>query len=240
MTKYVIYLRVSTNRQGKSGLGLDAQREAVMRHLGDGVDIIAEHCEIESGRNDGRPELRKALDHCRRSGAVLVIAKLDRLARSARFLLELLDSGVEVRFCDLPQVSGASGRFMLTSMAAVAELEAGLISERTKAALAAAKARGTVLGARPGASPLTAYLREHGNKAALAGKQRAADERAESWREIVEAMVANGLGNCAIARKLDTRGETTVKGGRWTATAVRRLRQRLNLTEPVTLVEQAA
>jgi DNA invertase Pin-like site-specific DNA recombinase len=141
---------------------------------------------------------------------------------------------VAVEFCDLPQVSGASGRFLLTSMAAVAELEAGLISERTKAALAAAKANGKRLGAQPGASPLTGYLREHGNVAGVAGKIRAANERAESYRGILAAMIADGLGNSAIADAMNERGEASVGGGQWTATAVRRIRARLGLDSTVT------
>lgn len=229
--KAITYYRVSTVKQGASGLGLSAQREAVARHLGDEANIIAEYREVESGRKDDRPELRRALDHCKRSGAALVIARLDRLARSARFLLEILDSGVDVRFCDMPQVSGASGRFMLASMANVAELEAGLISERTRAALKAARARGVKLGGPNGAKPLVDYVREHGNTAALAGKSRAADARAESWRGTIETMLADGMGNCEIARTLNAKGETTVKGERWTATSVRRLRQRLGLNE---------
>jgi DNA invertase Pin-like site-specific DNA recombinase len=241
MTKHILYFRVSTDRQGKSGLGLAAQREAVARHLGDGANVIATYEEAESGKRNDRLQLRAALDHCRRAGAVLVIAKLDRLARSARFLLELIDSGVQIEFADVPQLSGPQGRFMLTSLAAVAELEGALISQRTKDALAAAKRRGKRLGAQPGASPLTAYLREHGNTAALEGKSRAADARAESWRGTIESMLADGMGNCEIARTLNAKGETTVKGGRWTATAVRRLRQRLGLDEAtVTTTAKAA
>ena len=239
MVKIVAYYRVSTARQGKSGLGLAAQKEAVKRHLGPDVQPIATYEETESGKRNDRPELRKALDHCRRANATLVIAKLDRLARSARFLLELIDAGVQVIFCDVPQLSGPQGRFMLTSLAAVAELEGALISQRTKDALAAAKARGKVLGARPGASPLTAYLREHGNKAALAGKTRVANARAESWRGIIEALVEDGLGNTAIARTLNGRGENSVKGGAWTATGVRRLRVRLGLHRSCTYIEAA-
>lgn len=237
MTKYISYLRVSTGRQS---LGIDAQREAVARHLGDSVQPITEYCEVESGRRDDRPELRKALDHCKRTGAALVVAKLDRLARSAHFLLTILNSGVEVQFCDLPQVSGPQGKFLLTSMAAVAELEAGLISERTKAALAAAKARGKQLGARTGASPLTAYLRQHGNAAGVAGKIRAADERAEQWRGVVESMIRDGLGNSAMARTLNERGELTARGCQWTATAIRNLRARLGLTDATAIMEEAA
>lgn len=227
--RFITYIRVSTDKQGRSGLGLDAQQDAILRYLGDGVQPIAEYCEVESGRRDDRPELKAALDHCRRAGAVLVIAKIDRLSRCARFLLRILDSAVDVRFCDMPQVSGASGRFMLASMANVAELEAGLISERTKAALAAAKRRGVKLGGPLGAQPLIDYVREHGNGAAVAGRKKAADERAESWRGTILDMLANGMGNTAIARTLNDRSEWSINGGRWTATALRRLRRRLGL-----------
>lgn len=237
MTKAIAYYRVSTDRQGKSGLGLAAQREAVARHLGPDVKPIASYTETESGRKDDRPELRKALDHARRAGAVLVVAKLDRLARSAHFLLTVLNSGVAVAFADLPQVSGPQGKFLLTSMAAVAELEGAMISQRTKDALAAAKARGKRLGAQPGASPLTAYLREHGNRAAVRGKQRAANARAESWRGEIQKMLRDGLGNSAIARALNERGEHTVSGaGQWTATSVRRLRERLGMDVAATVL----
>ena len=238
--KFITYYRVSTARQGRSGLGLTAQREAVTRHLGPDAEITATYQEVESGRKSNRPQLRKALDHCRRTGAVLVVAKLDRLARSADFLLGVVNSGVEVVFCDLPQISGPQGKFLLTSMAAVAELEGALISQRTKDALDATRARGQRLGARPGASPLTAYLKEHGNVAALQGKAKAADARAEAWRETLETMLADGLGNTSIARELNERGETTVRNGRWTATAVRRLRLRLGLNDPADQLRKAA
>lgn len=231
MTAYVSYLRVSTNRQGRSGLGLEAQRAAVSQYLGEAVQPVAEYREVESGRKADRPELRRALDHCRRSGAALVIAKLDRLSRNARFLLELIDSSVEVRFCDLPQVNGASGRFLLTSMAAVAELEAGLTSERTKAALQAARARGVKLGGPLGARPLVDYVREHGNGAAVAARAEAARERAGAFRAIVAPMVELGMADKAVARALNAAGEPTVSGkGQWTNTSVRRLRVRLDLS----------
>lgn len=241
MTKAIAYYRVSTDRQGKSGLGLAAQKEAVQNHLGSDADIIASYTETESGKRDDRPELRRALDHARRAGAVLCVSKLDRLSRSAHFLLTILNSGVEVAFADLPQVSGPQGKFLLTSMAAVAELEAGLISERTKAALRAAKANGTKLGNPDGGKALADYVRANGNTAAVQGKMKAADARAESWRGEIELMLAEGLGNSAIARVLNERGEPSVTGaGQWTATAVRRLRKRLGLTEGPMVQAEAA
>src|SRR5580704_5194821 len=145
--KFVSYLRVSTDRQGKSGLGLEAQRAAVESYLDGGRwKIIKQFVEVESGRRSDRPKLAEALTMCRAHRAALVVAKVDRLARSQSFLSRILEAGVEVRFCDLPQIEGPTGRFLLQSMMAVAELEAGMISARTKAALAASKARGKQLG----------------------------------------------------------------------------------------------
>jgi DNA invertase Pin-like site-specific DNA recombinase len=145
--KYVAYYRVSTDKQGKSGLGLDAQREAVKARLNGGHwKLVGEFVEVESGKRATRPKLIEALELCKKRKAKLIVAKLDRLTRNVKFMLTLLDAGVDVLFCDMPEVSGAMGRFILTGMANVAELEAGLISERTKAGLAVAKQRGVKLG----------------------------------------------------------------------------------------------
>ena len=145
--RFVAYYRVSTDKQGRSGLGLEAQKAAVKQRLNGGPwQLVGEFTEIESGRRAKRPQLEAALKACKKQKAKLVVAKLDRLARNTRFLLTLVESGVEVLFADLPEVAGAMGKFILTQMAAVAELEAGLIGERTKAALAAAKQRGVKLG----------------------------------------------------------------------------------------------
>src|SRR3954447_24064907 len=145
--KFIAYYRVSTDKQGKSGLGLEAQRAAVTNYLNGGQwKIIAEFTEVESGRRSDRPQLDAALKAARLHRAAIVVSKVDRLTRSVAFLSRLLEANVDVRFADLPQIEGPTGRFMLQQMAAVAELEAGLISTRTKAALAAAKARGQKLG----------------------------------------------------------------------------------------------
>jgi DNA invertase Pin-like site-specific DNA recombinase len=237
--KWISYVRVSTDRQGRSGLGLAAQETAIARHVADGT-VIASYREIESGRNNERPELKRALDHARRSGATIIFGKVDRLARSTSFLLSIVESGVDVFFCDLPEVSGPAGRFLLTSMAAVAQLEAELISERTKAALAAAKARGQKLGARPGASPLSAYLHAYGNVAGVEGSQRAADARAEAYRETVAEMIAARMGNTAIAAALNAAGERSVSGGLWTPTGVRRLLARLGMARAMSEAADAA
>lgn len=146
MTEYVAYYRVSTKMQGRSGLGLQAQEDAVKTFLS-GAEPLAAFREVESGRRKTRPELTKALEFASSQKATLVVAKLDRLARNAKFLLEIVESGVEVAFCDLPMMPpGPMSKFFVTMMAAVAELESGMISDRTKAALKAAKSNGVKLG----------------------------------------------------------------------------------------------
>ena len=174
--------------------------------------MISEHVEIESGKRRSRPELARALAACKKHKAKLVIAKLDRLARDTRFLLAVLDSGVEVLFCDLPQIPGAMGRFVVTLLAAVAELEAGLISERTKAALAAAKQRGVKLGA---------------TGEALAQRHKAeAQARAEALRPLLADMQQSGLSLRAMAAELAKRKVKTPQGGRCAAQSVRAVLQR--------------
>ena len=141
--KYVAYRRVSTQKQGYSGLGLEAQREIIHRHLRD-INPIAEYVEVESGRktDKGRPQLRAALDHCRKDGAILITAKLDRLARNVSFLSSLLEKDVEIVFCDFPQAN----KMVLHILAAISQYEAELIATRTRQALQAKKARGAKLG----------------------------------------------------------------------------------------------
>ena len=140
-TQYVAYLRVSTQKQGYSGLGLEAQREIIQKYLC-GKNPIAEYVEIESGRKKDRPKLKEALTLCRKDGATLIVAKLDRLARSVSFLSNLLESGVEILFCDFPQAN----KMMLHILSAISQYEAELIATRTKSALKAKKARGYKLG----------------------------------------------------------------------------------------------
>src|SRR5262249_15108341 len=173
---FIAYYRVSTGKQGRSGLGIEAQRQAVAGYLNGGNwKIIGEFTEVESGRRSDRPSLDKALAAARVHQVPLVVAKVDRLTRSVAFLSRLLEAGVDVRFSDLPQIEGPTGRFMLQQMAAVAELEAGMISARTKAALAAAKKRGKKLGGDRGAR-LTAKARAEGREAQrIRARARAAD-----------------------------------------------------------------
>ena len=137
---------------------------------------------------------------------------------------------MELIFCDLPQCSGPTGRFLLHSLASVAQLEGELISQRVREALAQAKARGVKLGAQPGKSPLQKWIRENGTGKACRGNREGAIRRAEPWRPIIEELLDAGMGNCQIARTLNERGETGVRGGKWNATAIRVLRQRLDAT----------
>ena len=140
-SQYVAYLRVSTQKQGFSGLGLEAQREIIHNHL-HGTNPIAEFVEVESGRKSERPKLKEALALCRKDGATLIVAKLDRLARSVSFLSGLLESDVEIVFCDFPQAN----KMVLHIISAISQYEAELIAARTKASLQAKKSRGFRLG----------------------------------------------------------------------------------------------
>jgi DNA invertase Pin-like site-specific DNA recombinase len=222
----IVYRRVSTARQGASGLGLEAQDVAVAAYAkGYGGTILRTYTEIETGKRADRPELAKALADCKRSRATLVIAKLDRLARNARFLLALIESGVDAAFCDLPTVPpGAIGKFLLTQMAAVAELEAGLISERTKAALAAYKARGGVLGsARPGAHRLKGGVNPEAARRAGEVAQAAAEAAYADLVPLVAEMRAKGLSLRAIAGRLNDDGHTTRRGKKWNPVQVGRV-----------------
>ena len=216
--KWVAYYRVSTTKQGASGLGLEAQREAVAGHLNGGDwRLAAEFTEIESGRKNDRPELAKALAACRRIGATLIIAKLDRLARNVAFVSNLMESGVEFVAVDFP----TANRLTIHILAAVAEHEREMISARTKAALAAAKARGTKLGNPAG---LSAAARAKGTAAGVEKRKARVAERAADLTPVVAEIRASGRTSLrAIAAELDIRGIPAPRGGKWTAPAVMRL-----------------
>ncbi len=224
----IAYYRVSTQQQGRSGLGLDAQKEAVARYIaGDPKRrLIGEYEEVESGRKDDRPQLRAALAACRAQRAVLVIAKLDRLSRDVRFLLSIVDGAGEggLVFCDLPQFPpGPIGKLILTIMASIAEFEAGLISQRTKAALAAAKARGRKLGGSRVVNRCPETI-----AAATATRSRFADEHvADVLPYIVAARGAGATSLRQIAAALTARGiRTPFDNAEWTPTQVKRVLDR--------------
>lgn len=229
MGRFVAYYRVSTDAQGRSGLGLEAQKATVTAFLKPGEEVVAEFLEVETGKGADafarRPQLAAAVAECRRSKSKLLVAKLDRLARNVRFFLELMDShGVTVVFCDVPETAGPLGRFMLTTLAAVAELEAGMISERTKAALAAAKARGTLLG-----NPLIhADARAFAEAREAAFRKRHLDgiDLAAEIRAIREAGVTDYRG---LATALNAKGIPTPRGGKWHPSSIHRQAKRLGL-----------
>ena len=214
--RFVSYLRVSTRKQGASGLGLDAQRKAVVDYLNGGQsNLIAEVVEVESGKRSDRPKLAEALRLCRVHGATLVVAKLDRLARDAHFLLGLSKAGVEFVACDMP----SANRMTVGIMAVVAEEEARMISARTKAALAAAKARGVKLGGDRGAV-LSAKARALGKAVRVEkAKRRAAD----LLPVIIEVRVAGAKTLQTIADALNNRSISAPRGGQWAPGQVRRL-----------------
>jgi DNA invertase Pin-like site-specific DNA recombinase len=223
--KFVAYYRVSTARQGKSGLGLDAQRAAVATYLNGGDwKIVEEFTEVESGKNSARPALDQALAVARLHRAAVVVSKMDRLTRSVPFLNRLLEAGVDVRFADLPQIEGATGRFMVQMMVSVAELEAGMISKRTKDALAQAKKRGVKLGGYRGAKP-TAKMRAR----STAVVQARADARAADIAGTIAALQASGATSLrAIAFGLNAKGIPTPRGsGIWSAVQVARVLERI-------------
>jgi DNA invertase Pin-like site-specific DNA recombinase len=225
MTKAVAYYRVSTAKQGSSGLGLDAQRAAVEALCSSrGWEIIAPPFqEIESGKRDDRPELAAALERCKVTGAILVVAKLDRLSRNVAFLAALQDSGVRFVAADMPEAN----ELTVHIMAAVAQAERKAISARTKAALAAAKARGQKLGNPNGAAALRRS--QSGSVAGTAAIKLKADQHAARLRPIIERLRSDGhtsLG--AIARALNQEGMITPRGARWHASSVKNLLARLN------------
>jgi DNA invertase Pin-like site-specific DNA recombinase len=240
--KFVCYYRVSTGRQGKSGLGLEAQRTAVKTYLNGGDwKIVAEFTEVESGKRSDRPALDEALAAARLHRASLVVSKVDRLTRSVAFLSRLLEAGVDVRFADLPQIEGATGRFLLQQMVSVAELEAGMISARTKAALAAAKDRGKKLGGRrrkiigldDKGGAIYGDVVNGSPKARANGtrvRQERATARAADIAPTVKAIQAAGKTTLrAIAAGLNEQGIPTARGqGTWSAVQVARVLERIS------------
>jgi DNA invertase Pin-like site-specific DNA recombinase len=213
---FVTYFRVSTARQGISGLGLDAQRLTVTQYLSGATrTVLAEFLEVETGKGanalDRRPELRKALELCRKSGATLLIAKLDRLSRSVNFVSGLMESKVKFVACDLPEAN----QLTIHIMAAFAEHEARRISERTRDALAAAKARGVVLGATGPAN-----LKRHTQE-----RQAAAKTFQARLKPVLDGFIGQGLSRRAMVEQLNALGIAAPRGGAWSLGQVQRVVQ---------------
>lgn len=215
--KFVSYLRVSTERQGKSGLGLEAQRAAVAEYLNGGSwTVLQEVVEIESGGKNDRPKLAEAMALCRLHGATLVIAKLDRLSRDAAFLLSLQSAGVRFVAADMPEAN----EMVVGIMAVVAQAERKMISQRTKAALQAAKARGQVLGGYRGS-----MITEEARKASRASAQAKAKARAADLMPVIDEIRECGVTSLnGIAAALTSKGIPTARGGEsWSAVQVSRV-----------------
>jgi len=223
MCKIVCYLRVSTARQGSSGLGLEAQKLAVQQYAAStNSDIIATFTEVETGKLNARPELTEALHLAKVTGAKLVIAKLDRLSRNASFLMALQDAGVKFVAADLPQANNLT----IGIMALVAQQEAEAISKRTKEALQAAKARGQKLGNPNGAAALLKAAK--GNTAAVSAIKLKADKHAMNLQPVIQSLKAQGITSLgAIAKALNDRGMLTPRGGTWHKTSVSNLMSRM-------------
>lgn len=219
---FVAYYRVSTQRQGRSGLGLEAQRDAVSNHLNGGDwRIVAEFTEVESGKRKDRPKLADALAACRIHGAKLIIAKLDRLARNVAFVSALMEAGVEFEAVDFPQAN----RLTIHILAAVAEHEAKAISDRTKAALAAAKRRGVKLGGyRARARPTAKTWR-----ASCAVRAERANRKAADYGRIISELQAAGITSLRqLAAALNERQIKTPRGSDdWRPVTVSRVLARL-------------
>ena len=210
---YVAYLRVSTQRQGSSGLGLQAQQEIIQKYL-NGKTPIAEFVEVESGRKSDRPKLHEALELCKKKTATLIVAKMDRLSRNVTFTSQLLDSGIEIVFCDFPRAN----RLVLTIIAAISEYEAGLIRQRTKAALQVKKEQGCQLGKPEN------LMRNLGK--AIANSRKTNQERAHNNPNnkravaILRSLVNKTTNYSEMARVLNDEGFLTSRGGRFSAKQV--------------------
>lgn len=228
MTKIVAYYRVSTKKQGKSGLGLEGQQAAVADYVRqEAGNLISEYLEVETGKSKDRPELLKAIAHAKRSKAKLVVAKLDRLARNVAFTSALMESNIDFVACDNPHAN----KFTIHILAAVAEHEAEQISQRTKAALAAAKERGAKLGSsRPGhwegkEDQRQAGLKKARTAAAKAHSEAFNDEYADLFTDVKELNEA-GKTLQAIADELNKKGHTTRTGKPWNRMQVSRVLKR--------------
>ena len=213
MTDFIAYFRVSTDRQGRSGLGLEAQREAVQSFIAGRGAMLAEFTEIESGGKHDRPALSEALARCKKHKATLLIARLDRLARSVSFISNLMDSGADFIAVDMPEAN----RLTIHILAAVAEHEREAISIRTKAALKAAKARGVKLG-----NPNPREAARAANDAVIAQ----ANSFAATHAPLIQLLRGQGKTYAAIANELNMRRIPTARGGEWHGGTVQNILKR--------------
>jgi DNA invertase Pin-like site-specific DNA recombinase len=222
--KFISYIRVSTASQGRSGLGLEAQKKAVLDFLNGGKwELLAEFTEVESGNRNDRPELKKALDRCRLTGATLIVAKIDRLARDAAFLLSMRDAGVDFVAADMPDAN----RMTVGIMAIIAEYERDAISARTKAALQAAKARGVRLG---NPANLTQASAARGRELGRSASSARTTARLADLEPVIRDVMAGGRTTLAqIADALNERHIPTSRGGTWSPTQAARVMDRLSL-----------
>lgn len=219
--KYVAYYRVSTQKQGKSGLGLEAQKKMVTDFVAvNGGEIVAEYTEVESGKHDDRPELISAMKYASLVGGRLLVGKLDRLSRDLHFITSLQKSRVDFVVSDLPGCDS----FTINIYGALAQREREMISARTKAGLAAAKARGVRLGTN---NLNMDIVKEASLKGVEARKQKA-DEFALKVQPVIAAMREQGKSYWAIADELERLEVKTARGGKWTATAVKNALARLS------------
>lgn len=212
MSALIAYRRVSTEKQGQSGLGLEAQQIAI-QHFAAGRPIVATYTDIESGTNDARPQFAAAVEHAKRTGACLVVATLDRLSRDVAFIATLMKSGLDFRCADIP----TAGTFELHIRAAIAEEERRKISKRTRAALAAAKARGVKLGGYRGHS-----FGDDARALSASVRREQARDHAKRVRHALSDVDVRTISLRSLASMLDERGVKTPRGkGRWTAAGVR-------------------
>ena len=221
-TNYVSYLRQSTKKQSLSNLGIEAQREIIQKYLGQ-IKPIAEFVETESGKKTDRPKLAEALELCRKTKSTLIVAKLDRLSRNVAFTSKLLESDVEIKFCDFPEAN----RLVLHIIASIAEYEAGLISTRTKQALKAKKARGVSLG-KP--ENLVNNLGKAISKSNLTNRRKALDnDNNRRAIAMLKVMANQDLSLSEMARRLNEEGFVTSRGKKFSAWQVSVLLKRYNL-----------
>ena len=220
MKNYIAYYRVSTKKQGASGLGLEAQKQTVKFHTYEG-NVIESFTEVESGKKDKRPELEKAINMCKDTGATLVIAKLDRLSRNVVFIFNLRDSEVDFECCDLPEANTLT----IGIFAVIAQHEREIISKRTKEALAAKKARGEKMGTPEN---LTDKATENSVKVRI--EKALTNENNIRAYAMIKLLRANGKGYAVIANELNSTGFVTSTGKRFAAMQVHRIYKRFQDT----------